>query len=94
MTLIKIFIGIVKLIYLRPKIEQAEKRNDGRSWDTLILQTGSNLHELLKAVLISLQKSSLFYVVLHQYVDSSYNRRPRNLICRLLHRVHMAGTQM
>lgn len=64
MTLIKIFIGIVKLIYLRPKIEQAEKRNDGRSWDTLILQTGSNLHELLKAVLISLQKSSLFYVVL------------------------------
>lgn len=55
MTLIKIFIGIVKLIYLRPKIEQAEKRNDGRSWDTLILQTGSNLHELLKAVLISLQ---------------------------------------
>lgn len=26
MTLIKIFIGIVKLIFLRPKIEQAEKR--------------------------------------------------------------------
>lgn len=70
MTLIKIFIGIVKLISLRPKIEQTEKRNDGRSWDTLILQTGSNLHELLKAVFISLQKSSLFYVVLQLWIPT------------------------